>query len=114
MRNPFTSIVEGDRAKVVAAWLTAGVVVSGSSGWDLLTYEDEWGLYTLGQVRRLAAIAGVGLEVLPVDLGQLLASPVVADTMEARWISGVQSVDDVYVDLILEFAGAPMRPRVEP
>lgn len=103
MKSPFIDIAEADRPGVVAAWVAAGVVENEPSGWDLLWHEDEWGMYTLGQVRRLVSLAGVGLEVPSMDLGQLLHSGVVTDTMEEGWISGVQSLDDVYVDLIQEF-----------
>lgn len=60
-------------------------------------------MYTLGQVRRLAELARVSLEVPAIDLGRLLRSGVVTDTMEDAWISGVKSLGDVYVDLILEY-----------
>lgn len=115
MKNPFTDIEQADRPKVVAAWVAAGAVENEPSGWDLLWHGDEWGMYTLGQVRRLAELAGVGLEVPAIDLGQLLHSCVVTDTMEETWISGVKNLEDVYVDLIHEYMkttqqSAPLPP----
>ena len=106
MKNPFTRIAESERLNVVEVWMAAGAVENMPSGWDLLMHEDEWGTYTLGQVRRLAGLAGIGLEVPALDLGRLLHSSAVTDTMEEGWISGVQSLDDVYVDLILDFQTA--------
>jgi len=111
MKNPFTDIEEADRPKVVAAWVAAGAVENEPSGWDLLWHEDEWDMYTLGQVRRLAELAGVGLEVPAIDLGRLLHSGVVTDTMEEAWISGVISLGDVYVGLILEYIKTTHRDR---
>jgi hypothetical protein len=116
MKNPFTSIEEADRPKVVAAWVAAGAVENEPSGWDLLWHADEWGMYTLGQVRRLAELAGIDLEVSAIDLERLLHSDVVTDTMEETWISGVKNLGDVYVDLILEYmktaqqSAAPLPP----
>lgn len=103
MKNPFRGITEEDRPKVVDAWVAAGVIENKPSAWDLLTMDDEWGMYTLGQVRRLSEVANVGLEVPVIDLDQLIHSSVVTETMEEGWILRVQSLDDVYVDLILEF-----------
>jgi hypothetical protein len=103
MKNPFKGIAEGDRPKVVDAWVADGAIEHKPSAWDLLTMDDEWGLYTLGQVRRLAKVASVRLEVPAIDLDQLLHSSVVAEKMEKGWILQVQSLDDVYVELILEF-----------
>lgn len=116
MENPFIEIEETDRPKVVAAWIAAAAVENDPSGWDLLCHEDEWGMYTLGQVRRLAELARVSLEVPAIDLGRLLRSGVVTDTMEYAWISGVKSLGDVYVDLILKYmktthqSAAPLPP----
>lgn len=103
MKNPFTEIAEADRPRTVDAWVTAGVVEDSPSGWDLLRHHDEWGMYTLGQVRRLAELAGVPLTVTTIDLGWLLHSAVVTETMEKAWFAGIRSLDDVYMDLILKF-----------
>ncbi len=83
--------------------MAAGAIENAPSGWDLLMLEDEWGIYTLGEIRRLAEIAGVPLKLPAIILADLLRSSVVADTMEQDWISSVRSLDEVYLDLILEF-----------
>lgn len=103
MKNPFIEIAEAERLKTVDAWVAEGVVESKPCGWDLLTYEDEWGIYTLGQVRRFAAVAGIRLHIPTIDLDHLLQSDVVTEAMEDDWITGVHDLDDVYMGLILEY-----------
>ena len=69
-------------------------------------HESEWGIYTVGQVQRLADLAGAELQLPAVELPALLASQAVVETMEEKWILGVKSINEVYVDLIKEFLEA--------
>jgi len=107
MDNPFTGISEDLKAQVVKTWIAAEAIANKPSGWDLLEYEDEWEDYTVGQIRRLAELAGVEFRLPPIDLPTLMASDTVVETMEEEWISQVKCLEEVYLGLVKEFLAKP-------
>lgn len=103
MRNPFTEIEPGKRPQIVDRWVTSGFVENKPSGWDLIQHEAEWLMYTIGHLKQLARCAGFGLEVQGVDVRAVAASHAATDMYEAEWLAGLQSIDDIYLDLFLEY-----------
>ena len=50
MNNPFTKIPDEKQGAVIDRWLEAKVIEDEASGWDLVESDDEWGIYTVGEV----------------------------------------------------------------
>ena len=103
MKNPFTTISDQQQAAVIDRWLAAKGIEEESSGWDLVESEDEWGIYTVGEVKELGRLAGLTIVFRGLDLKILLASSVVTDLFDDEWIGKIKTLDDVYMDLVLDF-----------
>ncbi len=103
MKNPFTTIPDKLQAAVIDRWLSAKVIEDEESGWELVESNDEWGIYTVGEVKKLGQVAGLPIEFAGIDLHTLLSSSVVTDLFDDAWIGKIKDLDDVYVDLVLDF-----------
>ena len=103
MKNPFTLIPDAQQAAIIDRWLAAQIFEDESNGWDLVESDDEWGIYTVGEVKKLGQIAGLSIEFTGIDLPTLLSSTVVTDLFDETWIRKIQTLDDVYMDLVLDY-----------
>jgi hypothetical protein len=103
LNNPFTSIADDRKLEVVDRWLTAKAIENKPCGWDLMAYEEEWGIYRIGELKELARMAGFGLEVEGIDLQKLLADDVVTEMFEDEWIDKIKDIDEVYLDIVLDY-----------
>ncbi len=103
MNSPFTEITDEHKSDVIDRWLAAKVIDDEESGWDLVESNDEWGIYTVREVRELGRIAGFCIEIKGIDLKALLASSVITEIFDDEWIIAVKSLDEVYVDLVLDY-----------
>ena len=103
MSNPFTAIAEDKRAGVIDRWLRAGIIADASNGRELVESNDEWGIYSVGEVIALGQVAGLSISVTGIDLGQLLASRIVTDLFDDAWIRKIRTLDDVYMDLVIDY-----------
>ena len=103
MKNPFISIADEQQGAIVDRWLAAKLIDDEERGWELFESEDEWGIYTLGEVKKLAHMAGFTLDVSGLDLGAMLASRVVTDLFDDDWIGKILDLDDVYMDLVVDY-----------
>jgi hypothetical protein len=103
MNSPFTRIADELKRDVINRWLRAKAIEDEPSGWDLTSDDDVWGMYTLGQVKGLAQIAGFRVEVEGIDLKRLLSSHVVTEMVEDEWIKKIKNLDEVYMDLVLAY-----------
>ena len=106
MKNPFTTIAEERKGEVIDGWLNAKLIANESNGRDLVELKDEWGIYSVGEVKKLGELAGLRIEFAGIDLQQLLSSTVVTDLFDDVWIRKIKSLDDVYMDLVLDYIKA--------
>ena len=106
MKNPFVAIADEQQGAIVDRWLEAKLIDDEERGWELFESEDEWGIYTLGEVKKLAHLAGFTLEVTGIELDAMLASRVVTDLFDDAWIDKIHDLDDVYMDLVVDYIAA--------
>ena len=106
MKNPFVAIADEQQGAIVDRWLAAKLIDDEERGWELFESEDEWGIYTLGEVKKLAHLAGFTLEVTGIELDAMLASRVVTDLFDDAWIGKIHDLDDVYMDLVVDYIAA--------
>ena len=103
MKNPFTLIADERKGGAIDRWLAAKAIADESSGWDLVVSDDEWGIYTVGEIKELGRIAGLRIDVVGIDLAALLSSDVVTELFDDEWIAKIKELDQVYVDLLLDY-----------
>ena len=51
----------------------------------------------------MGRIAGLTIALEGINLKILLSSSVVMDLFDAEWIQKIKSIDDVYMDLVIDF-----------
>ncbi len=103
MNNPFITVFDDRSALIIDQWLSAKLIENEASGRDLISYESEWRMYTLGQVKQLAQVAGFDLHVSHIDLNSILNSQRMKDEYENEWINKVKIIDELYMDIILDY-----------
>lgn len=103
MKNPFVTIPEDRRPELAERWVQAGALPNEASGWDLFTDDREWGIYPVGQVKAIARIAGIRIEIVDIDLKTLLNADFMRETFEHAWLDSVASLDEVYMEDIFDY-----------
>jgi hypothetical protein len=103
MNSPFTEIADELKSDVIDRWLAAKVIDDEESGWDLVESDDEWGIYTVREVVELGHIAGIKITFSGIELSALLTSHVITEIFDDEWISKISGLEDVYVDLVLDY-----------
>jgi len=115
MKSPFVDWDEDRKVNTINSWVKNGLI-NKASGWDLVQIDDEWGIYPLEKIKKLAKYAGIEIRAVNIDLEMLLSSEIVIATFESKWIESIQNVEEVYVDVILDYleeVGANIEAHIE-
>lgn len=103
MINPFTTIADELKGEVIERWLNSKAIENAPSGWDIVQYNDEWNIYTIGKVKELGRVAGFRIEIEGIDLNALLSSNTAIEMFEDEWIKKTKDLDEVYLGLVLDY-----------
>ena len=103
MKNPFTQIPDNQKDKIINQWLEADAIENIESAMYLVGYDTEWKMYTLGQSKNLAQIAGFDIQVDGINLEEILHSKIVLDEYETDWINKIKNQEELYIDIFLGY-----------